>query len=55
MLPQSVQKYVMVHELCHTVHHDHSKEFWQLVSRFMPDWKRYRAELKKYTFLIRLY
>ncbi len=55
MLPQSVQKYVMVHELCHTIHHDHSKEFWQLVSRFMPDWKRYRAELKKYTFLIRLY
>ena len=31
--------YVVVHELAHIVHHNHSREFYQLVSRFMPDYK----------------
>lgn len=55
MLPPELQKYVMVHELCHTVFHDHSQNFWTLVSRFVPSWKSARRELKSYAFLVKLY
>lgn len=34
--------YVIIHELCHLRHMDHSAGFWELVSRFCPDWKRIR-------------
>jgi predicted metal-dependent hydrolase len=39
-LPTSVQDYVIVHELCHTVEKSHTKAFWALVARHMPDWQR---------------
>lgn len=38
--------YVITHELCHLKHMDHSKEFWQAVERFCPDWKRIRSSLR---------
>lgn len=38
--------YVIVHELCHTVHMDHSPEFWQLVGKYIPDFKERREALK---------
>lgn len=31
--------YVVIHELAHIVHHNHSKAFYQFISRFMPDYK----------------
>lgn len=37
---------VIVHELCHLVHHNHSPAFWAEVGRWQPDYKRLRAELK---------
>lgn len=55
MLPRTLQRYVMVHELCHTLHHDHSPQFWAAVARFLPSWKSCRAELKKYNPLVKLY
>ena len=36
---------MIVHELCHLVHHDHSPAFWAEVARWQPDYKRLRAEL----------
>jgi predicted metal-dependent hydrolase len=46
MAPLDVIDYVVVHELAHTVQHNHSKNFWNIVARFVPDYKEKRKELK---------
>lgn len=46
-LPEDMVQYVLIHELCHTVHLNHSKRFWNLVSRFEPNYKSLRGELRK--------
>lgn len=38
--------YVIIHELCHTVYGNHSKEFWALVERYMPDYKAVKRGMK---------
>lgn len=38
--------YVIVHELSHFVHFDHSKDFWNLVSNYCKDYKKIRKELR---------
>ena len=38
--------YVIFHELSHIIHFDHSKEFWLLVSKYCPNYKIIRKELK---------
>ncbi len=40
-------EYVVLHELCHLKHMNHSKEFWNLVGKYMPNYKERRKELKK--------
>ena len=39
-------RYVIVHEFCHFYHHDHSKNFWHLVSTYYPNYKEARKELR---------
>ncbi|NLC88493.1 MAG: M48 family metallopeptidase [Clostridiaceae bacterium] len=39
LCPRPVIDYVVVHELCHIIHKDHSANFWTLVSDLMPDYK----------------
>ncbi len=46
-LPQDLVEYVMIHELCHTTHMNHSKEFWQLVELYCPEYKIYDKEIRK--------
>ena len=38
--------YVIIHELSHIIHFDHSKEFWSLVAKYFPDYKRVRKEMR---------
>lgn len=38
--------YVVLHELCHIRYKNHSKEFYRLIARYMPDYQRYRKELR---------
>lgn len=44
-LRRELVDYLITHELCHTVHFDHSKRFWALVARFQPDYRQLDAEL----------
>ncbi len=39
--------YVIIHELAHLVHFDHSKAFWQTVEKYMPNYKRAIKNLKE--------
>lgn len=39
--------YVIVHELSHFVYFDHSKEFWNTVSKYSPNYKEIRKEMKE--------
>ena len=45
--PKEVIEYVVVHELAHTKHKNHSKAFWSEVARYVPDWKVKRNWLKR--------
>lgn len=47
MADEKILDYLVVHELCHLVHHDHSAEYWQLVARFIPNYRERRKWLKE--------
>lgn len=49
LAPQSIIDYVVIHELCHLKHMNHSKEFWALVAMYCPDWKDKRSWLKEHS------
>ncbi len=40
--------YVIVHELSHLIYANHSSNFWNLVEENMPDYKKYRKEMKEF-------
>lgn len=46
--PLRVLDYVVVHELCHLTHMNHSRNFWNLVGSVMPEYKEHRAWLKQH-------
>lgn len=46
LAPPRVLDYVVVHELCHRKHMDHSPAFWQEVGNLLPDYKTLRKWLK---------
>lgn len=46
MAPDEIADYVVVHELCHLIHMNHSKDFWNCVESVLPDYKKRRQWLK---------
>ena len=45
MAPRRLVEYVVAHELCHTIYPDHSRDFWRLLEKVMPDYERRRQAL----------
>ncbi|MDX9961548.1 MAG: SprT family zinc-dependent metalloprotease [Aliarcobacter sp.] len=46
--PLEVMEYVIVHELAHIKHKNHSKDFWNLVAIFCPNYKEIEKQFKKF-------
>ena len=47
LCPEGVMRYVVVHELSHRRHMNHSKAFWSMVEEYMPDYKEQKLYLKR--------
>lgn len=49
-LAVSVQDYIIIHELCHTVEKNHTKAFWRLLGQAMPGWRQPHETLEQAAF-----
>lgn len=45
--PKGCIEYVIIHELCHLVHHDHTQKFLDLQAKEMKDWEKWKIKLEK--------
>jgi len=48
LAPKEALEYVVIHELCHLIHFNHSEKFWQEVSSRMPNYDIWRKWLKNH-------
>lgn len=46
--PNRMVDYVVIHELCHLIRHDHSPEFWREMARVMPEYQQCREWLREH-------
>lgn len=46
-LPTKYIRYVVIHEVCHLKHKNHSDKFWAEVENFLPNYKEIKKELRK--------
>lgn len=53
--PKNILHYLIIHEMCHIVHMNHSKDFWNMVESIDPDYKASRLWLKKHGMLLHTY
>lgn len=45
--PKGCIEYVIIHELCHLIHHDHTQRFIDLQTKEMKDWEKWKEKLEK--------
>ena len=45
--PKGCIQYVIIHELCHLIHHDHTQKFVDLQTKEMKDWGKWKSKLEK--------
>jgi predicted metal-dependent hydrolase len=45
--PKGCIEYVIVHELCHLIHHDHTQKFMDLQTKEMKDWEKWKVKLER--------
>lgn len=51
-VPVDLIEYVIIHEFCHFTYPNHSKQFYEYVSNYCPDYKKRVKELKSFSFLL---
>ena len=47
MAPQTIIDYIVVHELCHLYHHNHTEAFWNEVDKVIPEYRERKEWLRK--------
>ena len=52
-LPEEQQDYIIIHEICHLKEFNHSKKFWSLVKKALPNYEQIKKELRKNELLYR--
>lgn len=45
--PKVCIEYVLIHELCHLVHRNHTKAYYELLDKEMPHWQRWKTRLEQ--------
>jgi predicted metal-dependent hydrolase len=45
--PKGCIEYVIIHELCHLIHHDHTQKFLDLQTKEMKDWEKWKMKLER--------
>lgn len=55
MAPPSVQRYLIIHELVHQLHLDHSRKFWEKVAELCPEYRKHSRWLKRHAALNSLF
>lgn len=45
--PKGCIEYVIVHELCHLIHHDHTQKFIDLQTKEMKDWEKWKTKMER--------
>jgi len=55
MLKSELLDYIIVHEFCHLLEFNHTKNFWAVVHTILPNWKALRIQLKHMNWLIQLF
>ncbi len=46
LCPIEVRDYIIIHELSHLIHMNHSRDFWKCVERYCPEYKKYKKWLR---------
>ena len=44
--PKGCIEYVIIHELCHLIYHNHTQKFIDLQTKVMPDWEKWKSKLE---------
>ena len=55
MLKPELLDYIIVHEFCHLLEFNHTKNFWAVVQTILPNWKTLRIQLKHMNWLLQLF
>jgi len=55
MLPPNLFDYIVVHEFCHMLEFNHTKNFWAIVETILPDWRILRKHLKQMNWILMLF
>lgn len=55
LLPFAIRRYLIIHELAHQVHMNHSPKFWGIVASMCPEYVEYDLWLKEHAYLLGLY